>query len=56
MAKLLGGALLGLSRGYFWRFYLDNAGYSVFGFDGREFVLLTWNESSHIKERVVEQY
>jgi len=54
--KLLGGALLGLREGYFWRFYLDNAGYCVFGHADGEFVLLGWNESCHVKERVVERY
>jgi broad specificity phosphatase PhoE len=56
VAKLLAGALLGMERGYFWKFYLDNAGYSVFGHDESGFVLLTWNEACHLKERVVEEY
>ena len=54
VAKLLGGALLGMEKDYFWKFYLDNAGYSVFGYDGTGFVLLRWNESCHLKDRTVE--
>ena len=52
--KLLGGALLGLGTDCFWRFYLDNAGYSVFGFNGERFVLLRWNEACHLGERTIE--
>ena len=54
VAKLLTGALLGMESGYFWRFYLDNAGYSVFGFNDGRFVLLRWNEACHLDERTVE--
>jgi broad specificity phosphatase PhoE len=56
VAKLLAGALLGLERGYFWKFYMDNAGYSVFGHEDGEFTLLKWNESCHIGARTVEYY
>ncbi len=54
--KLLAGALLGMADDYFWKFYLDNAGYSVLGQRGDGFVLLKWNEACHLKERVVERY
>ena len=54
--KLLAGALLGMAGGYFWKFYLDNAGYSVLGQRGDGFVLLKWNEACHLRERVVERY
>jgi broad specificity phosphatase PhoE len=54
--KLLAGALLGMADGYFWKFYLDNAGYSVLGQRGDGFVLLRWNEACHLTERVVERY
>ena len=56
VAKLLAGALLGMDSGYFWSFYLDNAGFSVFGHRGERFVLLKWNESCHLEERTVEHY
>ncbi len=56
VAKLLAGALLGMESGYFWRFYLDNAGYSVFGFSEGAFVMLRWNESCHLGERTVEYF
>jgi broad specificity phosphatase PhoE len=54
--KLLGGALLGMGTGCFWKLYLDNAGYSVIGHGGGGFVLLKWNEACHLTERVVERY
>jgi broad specificity phosphatase PhoE len=56
VAKLLAGALMGMERGYFWTFYLDNAGFSVFGHDGERFTLLKWNEACHIGARTVEHY
>jgi len=56
VAKLLGGALLGLGTESFWSFYLDNAGYTIFGHNERGFVLLTWNEAAHLGERVVELF
>ena len=56
VAKLLAGALLGMESGYFWRFYLDNAGYSVFGFDEGSFVMLSWNEACHLDDRTVEYF
>jgi broad specificity phosphatase PhoE len=54
VSKLLAGALLGLEGGYFWSFYIDNAGYSVFGFNDGAFVLLKWNEGCHLGEKFVE--
>ena len=54
--RLLGGALLGLSAGYFWSFYLDNAGYSVFTCNDGKFTLVRWNEACHLGERTVERY
>ena len=56
VGKLLGGALLGLSAGYFWSFYLDNAGYSVFTCNDGKFTLVRWNEACHLGERTVERY
>jgi broad specificity phosphatase PhoE len=56
VAKLLVGALLGMETGYFWKFYLDNAGYSVIGHDENGFVLLRWNEACHVQEKVIEEY
>jgi broad specificity phosphatase PhoE len=56
VAKLLGGALLGLTAGYFWSLYLDNAGYSVFHYNDGKFTLVRWNEACHLDTRVVEQY
>jgi broad specificity phosphatase PhoE len=52
--KVLAGALLGIERGYFWRFYLDNAAYSIVGHDTGGFVLLGWNETCHLKDRTIE--
>jgi broad specificity phosphatase PhoE len=56
VAKLLMGALLGMTEGYFWKFYLDNAGFSVVGHREGGFVLQTWNESCHLCDRTVERY
>ena len=56
VAKLLAGALMGMESGYFWKFYLDNAGYSVFGFNEDAFVMLKWNEACHLNERTVEYF
>jgi broad specificity phosphatase PhoE len=53
--KLLGGALLGISDP-FWKLYLDNAAYCVVAHENDAFVLLKWNESCHVKERVIERY
>jgi len=53
--KLLTGRLLGMTTGYFWKLYLDNAAYSILDWNGTEFVLIKWNESCHLTERVVEQ-
>ena len=53
--KLLGGALLGIGDP-FWKLYLDNAGYCVVAHENGGFVLLKWNESCHLKERVIEGY
>lgn len=54
VTKLLGGALLGLEKGYFWSLYIDNAAYAVFGFKDGAFVLLKWNEGCHLGEKTVE--
>jgi broad specificity phosphatase PhoE len=54
VTKLLAGALMGLEHGYFWSFYIDNAAYSIFGFNGAAFVLLKWNEGCHLGDRTVE--
>ncbi len=56
VAKLLVGALLGMTEGYFWKFYLDNAGYSVVRHGDGGFVLERWNEACHLTERTVERY
>jgi phosphoserine phosphatase len=56
VAKLLAGALLGMERGYFWKFYIDNAGFSIFGHGDGRYTLLTWNEACHLGEKTVEHY
>lgn len=53
--KLLGGALLGIEDP-FWKLYLDNAGYCVVAHEGGRFVLEKWNESCHVRDRVIERY
>jgi len=53
--KLVTGALLGLNVDAFWRFYLDNAAYSVIGRSDGVYTLLRWNENCHLDERVIEE-
>jgi hypothetical protein len=41
---------------YFWKFYIDNAAYSVFENDGTRFILLSWNNNSHLTRSVTEMF
>jgi probable phosphoglycerate mutase len=52
--KALASALLGVPAPYFWKFYVDNAAYSVFQHDQAGFSLLAWNVTGHLSERVTE--
>ena len=54
--KTLAASILGVSPPYFWKFYIDNAAYSVFGYDEAGFTLLSWNKNSHLSENVTEVF
>ncbi len=54
--KVLAAYMLDVSPPYFWKFYVDNAAYSVFEYSGREFTLLNWNTTSHLSEKVKEVF
>jgi broad specificity phosphatase PhoE len=52
--KTLAASILGVAAPYFWKFYIDNAAYSVFEYSGSDFTLLSWNNNSHLTDRVTE--
>ncbi len=54
--RVLAGAVLGMTEGYFWRFYMDNAGFSVLRRDGTGYVIVQWNENCHLTDTVHERY
>ncbi len=54
--KGLAASLLGVAAPYFWKFYIDNAAYSVFENDGIRFVLLSWNNNTHLTSGVTETF
>ncbi len=54
--RVLAGAVLGMTEGYFWRFYMDNAGYSVLKRNGTGYVIVQWNENCHLTDSVYERY
>jgi len=54
--KGLAASMLGVAAPYFWKFYIDNAAYSVFEDDGTRFVLLSWNDNKHLTRRVIETF
>lgn len=54
--RVLAGAVLGMTEGYFWRFYMDNAGYSVLRQNGTGFVIVSWNENCHLTSKFYERY
>jgi len=56
VARVLAGAVLGMTEGYFWKFYMDNAGYSLLQYNGSDFMIVQWNEICHLKDKVVERY
>ncbi len=54
--KGLAASMLGVAAPYFWKFYIDNAAYSVFENDGTRFVLISWNNNSHLTMKVTEAF
>jgi broad specificity phosphatase PhoE len=54
--KTLAASILDVAPPYFWKFYIDNAAYSVFGYDESGFTLLSWNKNDHLSENVTEVF
>jgi broad specificity phosphatase PhoE len=54
--KTLAASLLQVKPPYFWKFYIDNAAYSVFEYGANGFTLLAWNANAHLTERVTERF
>jgi broad specificity phosphatase PhoE len=54
--KVLAAYMLNVPPPYFWKFYTDNAAYSVFEYGGGDFTLISWNRSSHLSEKVTEVF
>ncbi len=54
--KGLAASILNVPAPWFWKFYMDNAAYSVFEYDAAGFVLTSWNSNSHLSEKVKEVF
>ena len=54
--KTLAAAMLDVPAPYFWRFYIDNAAYSVFEHTESGFTLITWNNNAHLSRKVTEVF
>jgi len=54
--RVLAGAVLGMTDGYFWRFYMDNAGFSILRLNGTGYVIVQWNENCHLTDTMYERY
>lgn len=54
--KGLAASLLNVPAPWFWKFYIDNAAYSVFEHDESGFILTSWNSNAHLTERVQEVF
>ncbi len=54
--RVLAGAVLGMTEGYFWHFYMDNAGFSILRQNGAGYIIVQWNENCHLTDTVYERY
>jgi len=54
--KGLAASMLGVAAPYFWKFYVDNAAYGVFEYDGTRFILISWNVNHHLTQKVIETF
>ena len=52
--KGLAASILGVPAPWFWKFYMDNAAYSMFEHDVSGFVLTSWNSNAHLSKKVKE--
>jgi broad specificity phosphatase PhoE len=54
--KGLAASILNVPVPWFWKFYMDNAAYSVFEHDLSGFVLTSWNNNAHLSRKVKEVF
>jgi broad specificity phosphatase PhoE len=54
--KTLAASMLDMASPYFWKLYIDNAAYSVFGHGPSGFSLISWNSNTHLSEKVDEVF
>jgi len=54
--KGLAASILNVPPPWFWKFYMDNAAYSVFEHDASGFILTGWNSNTHLSEKVREVF
>jgi broad specificity phosphatase PhoE len=54
--KGLAASILNVPPPWFWKFYMDNAAFSVFEHDASGFVLTRWNSNAHLSEMVEEVF
>ncbi len=54
--KALAAAMLDVNPPYFWKFYIDNAAFSIFEVSDGTFTLISWNNNAHLTEKVTELY
>lgn len=52
--KPLAAAILGMRAPYFWKLHIDNASFSVFEVINEDFMLISWNNNSHLSRKVTE--
>jgi broad specificity phosphatase PhoE len=52
--KGLAASILNVPAPWFWKFYIDNAAYSIFEYDQSGYTLVKWNSNAHLSERVEE--
>jgi len=54
--KALAAAMLDVNPPYFWKFYIDNAAFSVFEVTAAGYTLISWNNNAHLTEKVTEVF
>ncbi len=52
--KALAAGMLGMRPPYFWKLHIDNASFSVFEVINDGFMLVSWNNNSHLSRKVIE--
>jgi broad specificity phosphatase PhoE len=54
--KGLGASILNVPAPWFWKFYIDNAAFSVFEHDRLGYTLTGWNSNAHLTDKVKETF